>query len=546
MNVIGWRRPFGVAAVVLVLVATTVAACTDEFDSCKETRTCQPASVDGGAAGLPSADGEAGDLTASQAGAGGTRASMGAFAVLSSVPDDEEVEVARDTTVTVTFSAAIDVDSVSNDSFRLVGPSGPVVGRLEVDDAEVSLVPAAPLALFADYQLQLSASLAASNGEELEADQVIKFSTRDGMFGKPKRITSARSVNLRAQGALSGHVLLDWIDSEVPPSRIVSFFDPVSGTWTDPNSIETLTDVDYSSGCVALNDQGDAFALLGPNGQAIWSRATAGKWGSAKSTAAAEANFTCALANDGTAMAIWPASVGEDQHVLSAWLSAQDKWSNIKTVLSKATTTGVARYGSGFLAVLRLTDGGIVSTEYDPATGWLVPKSIVEPGIDINYWSFAALGPAALMTWNGPDRLVYVSSFDGTRWSSQELGPGQSGTKATVSAGGRLAAWLNDGSAYVLRGELDGTWHAPVKLGATNAEVYGPAVTIDSSGNALAAWPNGSSINWRRSLHDSTEWSEVEEMQDQDPGSVFSTVDSGGNVMLIWSNPLGVWASRFE
>jgi hypothetical protein len=85
-----------------------------------------------------------------------------------------------------------------------------------------------------------------------------------------------------------------------------------------------------------------------------------------------------------------------------------------------------------------------------------------------------------------------------------------------------------------------------VKLGATNAEDIGPAVTIDPSGNALAAWPNGSSISWRRSLQGSSEWSDVEEMPDQDPSLVISTVDSSGNVMLIWQNPLGVWARRFE
>lgn len=98
----------------------------------------------------------------------------------------------------------------------------------------------------------------------------------------------------------------------------------------------------------------------------------------------------------------------------------------------------------------------------------------------------------------------------------------------------------------MLPGDLDGKWQEPAKLGATNSEDIGPAVTVDSSGNALAAWPNASSISWRRSLQGSSEWSELHEMPDQDPGLVLSTVDSSGNVMLIWQNPLGVWASRFE
>ena len=38
----------------------------------------------------------------------------------------------------------------------------------------------------------------------------------------------------------------------------------------------------------------------------------------------------------------------------------------------------------------------------------------------------------------------------------------------------------------------------------------------------------------------------MQEIKDQDPTYLYSTIDSFGNVMLVWSNALGVWASRFE
>jgi hypothetical protein len=127
-----------------------------------------------------------------------------------------------------------------------------------------------------------------------------------------------------------------------------------------------------------------------------------------------------------------------------------------------------------------------------------------------------------------------------------ELGPGQGGTKVSISSRGRLAAWLNQKSAYIVRGDIDGTWHDPVKLGATTSEDFGPAATIDSSGNILAAWPNGTAIEWRRSVQGSNEWSDIEQIKDQDPFVVLSTIDDAGQVTLVWSNSLGVWASRFE
>jgi len=62
----------------------------------------------------------------------------------------------------------------------------------------------------------------------------------------------------------------------------------------------------------------------------------------------------------------------------------------------------------------------------------------------------------------------------------------------------------------------------------------------------LAAWSIGSAITWRRAPHRSGEWSDLHLIEDQDALAVFSTIDASGNVMLVWSNPLGVWASRFD
>ena len=112
---------------------------------------------------------------------------------------------------------------------------------------------------------------------------------------------------------------------------------------------------------------------------------------------------------------------------------------------------------------------------------------------------------------------------------------------------GHVAAWVNQNSVYASRYDLTRGWQDPAKLGHITAEYTGPGLEIDGSGNALAAWPDGSSVSWRRSPHSSTAWADTEQLEDQDPGeAVFSTVDSSGNVMLVWQNSLGVWASRFE
>jgi hypothetical protein len=54
-----------------------------------------------------------------------------------------------------------------------------------------------------------------------------------------------------------------------------------------------------------------------------------------------------------------------------------------------------------------------------------------------------------------------------------------------------------------------------------------------------------SSIVWRRGPL-AKDWLDPQSIKDQDAGYVYSASDTAGNVMLVWTNPLGVWASRFE
>jgi hypothetical protein len=69
--------------------------------------------------------------------------------------------------------------------------------------------------------------------------------------------------------------------------------------------------------------------------------------------------------------------------------------------------------------------------------------------------------------------------------------------------------------------------------------------SVTDAGNALVAWSDGLSIVWRRAPR-GKEWLGAQSIKDQDAAYLYSTSDAPGNVMVIWNNPLGVWASRFE
>lgn len=71
---------------------------------------------------------------------------------------------------------------------------------------------------------------------------------------------------------------------------------------------------------------------------------------------------------------------------------------------------------------------------------------------------------------------------------------------------------------------------------------------VDERGNVLLAWETEDSVIWRRWDTSTKLWGAAQEFKNQVPATLGMpiVVDEAGNIVLIWSNALGVWASRFE
>jgi hypothetical protein len=538
-----WALLLGVSSPICALAT----ACSDEFDSCYSTHTCPRPANDGGMGGTDDAPEGAGGEGGTSGSAGTKLTDGGAdsmdlhLVVESTTPLDQAEGVERDISVEVVFSATIDATTVSDDSFKVTGPNGVVEGRLATDADKVTFSPSRPWSLHTDYNVAI-ADIAGVDGTRLQSVARFAFTVRDGVFQKPERLWNAKAQNLKLVGSASGHVAASWGDSLTPGSTIVALYDPGSG-WGKPGAVEADTQTTYTSGCVALNSKGEAFAMVGSDQSSyLWSRAVRGAWSLPTPSSLARGE-SCALADDGTAMAVWTA--GESQ--LAAELSPEGEWSEVSTVQGGARSYRVIRYESGFLALHALEAGGLYSSVFDPEQGWLTAKPVTPPGLDFNYYSLAAHGSTALWTWYGSNGRMHASVFDGKSWTTQDLGPlVAEGTTASVGEHGSLAAWNHQGTAYAALYDVEEGWGDPVKLGATNSIDFGPAATIDGSGNSLAAWIDGGSISWRRAAHATGDWSEPQQIEDQDPGMVHSATSDAGEVMLVWQNPLGIWASRFE
>lgn len=483
---------------------------------------------------------------------GGTVAEAGGgsqlqeLSVVSTSPADAATGAERDVAVEVTFSAAIDPDSVTADSFQVTGPAGPVGGKLSVKGATVTFTPNNVWALLTDYVVDVAATVTTVDADELGAAYEFGFQTRDGVLRKPERLFSSPAYLGAAVGNPAGDILVGWSDRQTPQSTFAALFDPKTGVWGAAAPLEADTKNDFSGLSLALNDAGDVIAISSGLTLVSLNRAKGGKWSGAKPAGIAQTRAV-RLADDGAAMTVWDAMVQNQYDVFAAPLSADDKWGPTVTLSTKAGVRGLARYGSGYLAVLSHDPGGEVAYRVCNDKGiWSAEEPITATAKFAGYTQLATRGKAALFTWKDGESRMQVSEFDGKAWVTKELGPATTGTTASVAAKAHVATWLNQTSAYAARYDVETGWGDPVKLGPTTVEDVGPAAGLDDAGNAIVAWPNGSDIVWRRFSQASMAWSDPQLIKDQDPGYIYSSSDASGNVMFIWNNPLGVWASRFE
>jgi hypothetical protein len=462
--------------------------------------------------------------------------------VLSISPTDGATDVERVPMIEVVFSTDIDAASVTSTSFSLLGPAGKVAGTLDVVGGTVTFEPDLPLSLLGKYTLELSTAIHSTVGEALNAPLDTAFHVRDGAFGAPKRIWSGAPLNLDVVGSDAGHVGVSWAVGPQPRSFVVAIFDPATATWSEATEAETDTQNDYTFGSLGVNTRGEAFAQMGGTANALWNRFDGAVWGFAQTKGVAQSR-SVALADDGTAMTVWYDPAASYGTVYAASQSRAGTWAASTPIDTDARTWAIERYGSGFLALTdRQASDAVYARVFEPGTGWLVAKPVTSANANANWISLATTAGGALFTWADASNMAMASVFDGSTWAAETLGPILGGTKAAASPAALLAAWISSASTYaaIYRGA---DWGDPVKLGPTNAE-YGIGAEVDDLGNALVAWPNGSDLSWRRLAGGA--WSAIDQLSDQDPGIVFSEKGPSGDVMLVWSNPLGIWAARFE
>lgn len=544
---------FGVG--LMTLTSVVAAGCSSKFDSCITSRTC-PTNDRAAGAGGASEGGSKGGGAAGSAGAGGdemasggSQTTTGALAIVATAPADASTAVERDQVIEVDFSEPLDETTVDENSFIVTIDGEPIAGALLVEGASVVFTPATPLPLLSRCEISIEPTVAASSGAQPDKSYSFSFEVRDGAMSKPRRLSSAAALNLAIAGNARGDAALYWFDDQANATSSIVMFDSVTAKWGNVQKLAGDGTHDFSFPNVCFNQHGAAFATVG-SGVGAWSRAANGIWGEPQLSGLEDSRF-CTLADDGAAMTVWSDTVDSVWTAFAASFSSDNKWSAKSTLQSNAAAQAVLPYAQGFLVFFSSREAGsspgaVLSRVFADGT-WgsakpVTPSKAAEP----QYRSHDAKGAEAIYTWQDVKMRMNAALFDGSTWKSQDLGAAFGSNFSCIGAKRHITGWAYEGTAYAALHDVGGGWGDPIKLGGDVPVESGPDVTVDAIGNALAAWPSGTSVAWRRFSHASGEWLKGQEIPDQDTGYVQVQGSDSGEVLVVWQNDLGIWSSRFE
>jgi hypothetical protein len=305
--------------------------------------------------------------------------------VTSMTPDSRETDVARDTTVTATFSAAMNAGTIDTSSFTLRDGQGALIAAAvtyNTNTNTATLTPNQPLKLLTEHTATLASTIASQEGAALSVVNW-DFLTVDGQWGMPVAIEfndTERTFGQQIAVNANGDALVVWAQQgTTDPFRISIWANSyrVGLGWNFPVLIEMDDSGNAGSPHVAINENGIGFAVWdqsdGMKNHVYANRYVPGMgWGMMPErigTCAGDCSFSARSAQvavdaDGNALAAWeqegagPGAPGPDT-VTSIWAktyTAGAGWA-ANQVLLESDDTGNA----GAVRIASSKDAGCVS-----------------------------------------------------------------------------------------------------------------------------------------------------------------------------------------
>jgi hypothetical protein len=409
--------------------------------------------------------------------------------VSSNVPAAGAVDIARDGTVSVTFSEDILPGSVTTNSLTLGnGVSGSV--SFDPNTNIATFTPDAPLALLTTYTVTLTTAVMDLAGNPLANDISWTFTTVDGAWGINELANPGANDTWAPQVSVDdgGNAIAIWVEDNGSGS---GYFD----IW-----VRRYTAADSTWGTATMIGPGAGFNIGGILG----------------------GDPQISFDSDGNAVAAWAridGSGGDNEIMASRYTVADDTWSVVAAIGASRGQVRVPQFG------------------FDGSGNAIAVWEHQETGNNI-YSVRSSQFSAVDNTWSP---AVYLEN---------ELLSARDPQIAVDTSGNAIAVWqqrTDDGlftydiqvSRYTI---ADDTWSAPQSIRNNPPFVsFLPQITMDSGGDAIVVWeqrdPGQDFQIWtnRFTVADGT-WGTPMSI-DAGTGDAYNAqidVDAGGNVISVW------------
>lgn len=459
----------------------------------------------------------------------------------SSTPANNAADVERVGDLVLSFSADIDLATVTKNSVLLQSAAGTQSTVVDVLGKNITVIPTGTLLPATEYTLSASANLKGVGGEALAGIVSTTFTTRDGTFqaAEPLEQFAGDAIEPQVAFAPNGDGLAVWTQKNGTAGQIFAS-SYIAGVWQAPRRLDTTAVPKASKPQLGVDKNGNAVAT--------WTHtdnADGGVWIShyVRETDSWQLAFrlvskndpgpsALAVAADGGAIVVFPEFVGDPAGIVAA---------------EPTFRLRAARYSPGQPWSFQVVEEGL------PIVG--APPSAA--GIDST--------GRTIVIWTENGAIRAKRSDANQQFSepavtlSSEVGAA-TGARLAVSANGNaVAGWRQLGQVFARYYDAIEAWEEqPTLLGANNGaeDNDAPSVAVDSQGNAIVAWTNVPAVGSAELLvrhnfaNDGWLTDAVVLPTSGLPFAPQVRLDPAGNALLAWieheSNVLQVMADRYR
>ncbi len=394
----------------------------------------------------------------------------------SSTPADDAADVERGGDLVLSFSADIDLATVTKNSVLLQSAAGTQSTVVDVLGKNITVIPTGTLLPATEYTLSASANLKGVGGEALAGIVSTTFTTRDNTLqpAEPLEQLAGDAIEPQVAFAPNGDGLAVWTQKSGGVSQIFTS-SYLAGVWQAPRRLDTTVAPDASQARLGIDKNGNAVATWKQN-----NNAAGGVWVShyVRDTDSWQPALRLSIGNDPAPPALGVAANG------SAIVVFNEIVAGPAGIVAAPPTFRVraARYSPGQpWSALQMVEEGLPP---------VLPQSVA--GIDAS--------GRAIVIWHDGGAIRAKRSDTNDQFSepaitlSSGVGAATDARLAVSANGNAVAAWRQLDQVFARYYDAIEAWdEQPTLLGASHdAEdsESAPSVAVDPQGNAIIAWTN--------------------------------------------------------